>query len=86
MPDAIFEDHGEGNGEQGERLPATYANFLILNGAVLVPTYGQPEKDSEAMQILQQAFPEREIVPIDARTIIRQHGSVHCLTMQIPDW
>ena len=86
MPDAIFEEHEEENGEQGERLPATYANFLILNGAVLVPTYGQPEKDSEAMQILQQAFPEREIVPIDARTIIRQHGSVHCLTMQIPDW
>ena len=68
---------------QGERLPATYANFLVINGAVLVPTYGQPEKDDEALRIVGQAFPDREIVPIDARTIIRQHGSVHCMTMQV---
>ena len=68
---------------QGERLPATYANFLVINGAVLVPTYGQPEKDGEALRIVGQAFPDREIVPIDARTIIRQHGSVHCMTMQV---
>ncbi len=69
---------------QGERLPATYANFLVINGAVLVPTYDQPEKDAEALRVVQQAFPDREMVPIDARTIIRQHGSVHCLTMQVP--
>ena len=69
--------------ECGERLPATYANFLVINGAVLVPTYGQPEKDDEALRIVGQAFPDREIVPIDARTIIRQHGSVHCMTMQV---
>ena len=69
---------------QGERLPATYANFLVINGAVLVPTYDQPEKDAEALRVVQQAFPDREMIPIDARTIIRQHGSVHCLTMQVP--
>ena len=69
---------------QGERLPATYANFLVINGAVLVPTYDQPEKDAEGLRVVQQAFPDREMIPIDARTIIRQHGSVHCLTMQVP--
>ena len=69
---------------QGERLPATYANFLVINGAVLVPTYDQPEKDAEALRVVQQAFPDREMITIDARTIIRQHGSVHCLTMQVP--
>ena len=67
-----------------ERLPATHANFLILNDAVLVPTYDQPEKDKRAMEQIQLAFPDREIIGIDSRTIIRQHGSIHCLTMQLP--
>jgi agmatine/peptidylarginine deiminase len=65
-------------------LPATYANFLIINGAVLVPTYAQPDLDAEACRIIAQAFPDREIVPIDSRSIIRQHGSIHCCTMQFP--
>ena len=76
MPDAIYDD--------GERLPATHANFLIINGAVLVPTYNQPEKDKAALDTIQEAFPDREIIGIDSRTIIRQHGSIHCLTMQLP--
>jgi len=99
MPDAIYEGQGtwdngqegsvegqeeRGKGQEAERLPATYANFLVINGAVLVPTYAQPEKDAEALRIVQQAFPDREMIGIDARTIIRQHGSVHCMTMQIP--
>ena len=67
-----------------DRLPATYANFLILNGAVLCPTYGQPDLDDEAMRIIGEAFPDREIIPIDSRPIIRQHGSIHCCTMQFP--
>lgn len=70
--------------DDGERLPATYANFLILNGAVIVPTYGQPLLDQEAITVIAEAFPGRDIIGIDARTIIRQHGSIHCLTMQIP--
>lgn len=69
----------------GERLPATYANFLIINGAVLMPTYRQPENDAKAKDILAQAFPDRQIVAIDACTAIRQHGSIHCLTMQFPE-
>ena len=90
MPDAIYEEQEEtaAEGASAEpsplRLPATYANFLVINDALLVPTYAQPEKDAEAMSIIGQAYPGRELVPIDARTIIRQHGSVHCLTMQVP--
>ena len=70
--------------DEGDRLPATYANFLIINGAVLVPTYNQPELDKKAMEIIQQAFPDREIIGIDAQVAVRQHGSLHCLTMQFP--
>jgi agmatine/peptidylarginine deiminase len=64
------------------RLPATYANYLVVNGAVLVPTYGQPDLDQEAMRIIGKAFPDREIVGIDCQAVIRQHGSLHCCTMQ----
>ena len=65
-----------------ERLPATYANYLVINDAVLVPTYNQPDLDEEATRIIQQAFPDREIVGIDCRAVIKQHGSLHCCTMQ----
>ena len=68
--------------EEGLRLPATYANFLVVNGAVLVPTYAQPDLDAEALKTIGEAFPDREIVGIDCRSIIRQHGSLHCCTMQ----
>ena len=67
----------------GERLPATYANFLIINGAVLVPTYNDPQ-DSVALERLQTAFPRRDIIGIDARPLIEQFGSLHCVTMQLP--
>ncbi|MBB3191592.1 agmatine deiminase family protein [Halomonas cerina] len=67
----------------GHRLPATYANFLIINGAVLVPMYGDAA-DSRALAALGEAFPKRDIIPIDCLSVIRQHGSLHCLTMQLP--
>jgi hypothetical protein len=67
-----------------ERLPATYANFLIINGAVLYPTYNQPTNDNRAAEILTTAFPERQIIGIDCRALIKQHGSLHCVTMQYP--
>ncbi len=70
--------------DEGERLPATYANFLVVNGAVLCPTYNQPDLDGEALRLIGQAFPDREIVGIDCRSVIRQHGSLHCCTMQFP--
>lgn len=67
----------------GERLPATYANFLIVNGAVLVPTYDDP-RDGEALAAIATCFPGREIVGVDCSVLIRQHGSLHCVTMQFP--
>jgi len=70
--------------EGDERLPASYANFLIINGAVLLPVYGLPT-DEAAINQLQKAFPDRAIVPIPCSPLIKQHGSLHCLTMQYPD-
>ncbi|MBO7552647.1 MAG: agmatine deiminase family protein [Bacteroidaceae bacterium] len=69
--------------EDGEQLPATYANFLILNDAVLYPIY-QQTADAQAREVLQAAFPKKEIVGVDCRPLICQHGSLHCITMQYP--
>ena len=74
MVDAVYD-------ENGDRLPATYANFLIINDAVLMPTYNSP-KDEIAREQLQKAFPDREIIGIDCLALIKQHGSLHCVTMQ----
>ena len=76
MTDPVFYD--------GERLPATYANYLVINGAVILPTYNQPEKDREAARVVADAYPGRDIIPVDSLTIVRQHGSIHCCTMQFP--
>ncbi|MDO5570622.1 MAG: agmatine deiminase family protein [Bacteroidales bacterium] len=76
MADAVYFDD--------ERLPATYANFLIMNEAVLYPTYNQPQKDKEARIALSLAFPGKEIIGIDCSSLIKQHGSLHCVTMQYP--
>ncbi len=67
----------------GSRVPASYANFLILNDAVLVPTYADPA-DERALAALGACFPGREIVGIDCLPVIEQYGSLHCLTMQLP--
>ena len=75
MAEPVFEDD--------YRLPATYANFLIMDNVVLLPTYST-YKDSIAKEQLQKAFPDKEIIGIDCRTLIKQHGSLHCITMQYP--
>ncbi len=67
----------------GQRLPASYANFLIINGAVLAPTYDDPA-DEAALACLQQCFPQHQIVGIPCLTLIMQYGSLHCVTMQLP--
>lgn len=77
LPKASFD-------EQAHRLPATYANFLIINGAILVPTYRDSENDLTALERIGQAFPGREIVAIDCLPLLEQHGSLHCVTMQLP--
>jgi agmatine deiminase len=75
-PKAKFDD-------EGTRLPATYANFLIINGAVLVPTYNDSPNDACALAIVKKAFPDREIIGIDCSVLILQRGSLHCVTMQM---
>ena len=77
-----FED-GEDMREVGERLAASYINFYIANHCVLLPKFGD-EHDQLAVEILKNCFPEREIVPIDARVILTGGGNIHCITQQIP--
>ncbi|HEX7048235.1 MAG TPA: agmatine deiminase family protein [Gammaproteobacteria bacterium] len=67
----------------GQRLPATYANYLVINGAVLAPSYDDPA-DHKARVVLNKAFPQHDIIMIDCRPIIRGFGSLHCITMQLP--
>ncbi len=64
-----------------ERLPATYLNFLIINSAVLVPIYSV-KQDDKALAIFRKTFKNKEIIPIDCSILIRQHGSLHCVSMQ----
>lgn len=77
MPSPVFD-------AQGERLPANYANFLITNGAVLVPAYGVPQ-DEQALAILAPCFPGREVVGVDCRGPVLIYGALHCVTMQLPE-
>ncbi|MES2488830.1 MAG: agmatine deiminase family protein [Pseudomonadota bacterium] len=77
LPAAIFD-------EDGKRLPAGYPNFLIMNGAVLVPLYGDAKNDPIALERLRPHFPNRNVIGIDCRALINQYGSLHCVTMQIP--
>ena len=68
--------------DDGRRLPASYANLLFLNEAVLVPTYGDPADDL-ALRRIADACPMHRIVPVDARPLVAQNGSLHCVSMQI---
>ncbi|GAB3377937.1 agmatine deiminase family protein [Spongiibacter taiwanensis] len=68
----------------GERLPASYANFLVINGAVLVPTYRQRENDARALSCVGEAFPDHRIIGMDCLPLIHQFGSLHCISMQVP--
>ncbi|UFH58981.1 agmatine deiminase family protein [Sulfurovum mangrovi] len=75
MSDAIYD-------EEGRRLPATYANFLITNEALIYPTYGTPQ-DKIAHEVFAAEFPDKEIIPINCLKLIEQGGSLHCSTMQV---
>lgn len=70
--------------KDGQRLPATYANFLFVGDTVLVPTYGQPTTDAAALAAVAEACPGYQVEGINCRALIEQHGSLHCVTMQIP--
>ncbi|MFC5051606.1 agmatine/peptidylarginine deiminase [Rubritalea spongiae] len=67
-----------------ETLPASYANFLIINGAVLVPTFNQTKNDDHALGILRECFPKREVIGIDCRDIVWEGGAIHCISQQQP--
>ncbi|MEO0510637.1 MAG: agmatine deiminase family protein [Verrucomicrobiota bacterium] len=69
---------------EGTRLAASYLNYLVLNGALLVPTYRQPERDGEAIEILQDCFPDREVVGFDCTDIIKEGGALHCMSQNQP--
>ena len=79
-PQPVIDVNAQG---ESRRLAASYANFLIVNGAVLMPAYGDAA-DAQAQAVLAQAFPDREIVPVPCRALIWQNGSLHCITMQLP--
>jgi agmatine deiminase len=68
----------------GHRLPASYANFLIINGAVLVPVFRQPRRDEEACEIIGNCFPGREVIPIDCLDLVLGLGTLHCISQQQP--
>lgn len=71
--------------ENGERLPATYANYLVTPKYIFMPTYNQPQTDTLACHTVKIAFPDHEVVPVECLQLIRQHGSLHCSTMQLPE-
>ena len=67
-----------------QRLPATYMNFYFVNGALLVPTFGQARRDARALAVLAHLLPKRQIVGVDCRALIWGLGAIHCLTQQQP--
>jgi len=75
MPKALYFD--------GQRLPASYANFYIANGLVLVPTFND-ENDRVALNKLSELFPDRKVVGIACRDLVLGLGTIHCMTQQQP--
>lgn len=78
LPDPIFD-------EEGNRLPATYANYLVTPTHLFMPVYSQPANDKLACMTASVAFPEHTVIPVECTTLLKQHGSLHCATMQIPE-
>ena len=68
--------------DEGQRLPTTYANYLVINGRVLMPSYGDAMLDEQAKAVLEKAFPNRSVRMVDCGILVWQHGSLHCSTMQ----
>lgn len=80
----IQDENGRLHRAAGERLAASYANFYIANGGIVAPAFGQPDDDARAVEVLQRAFPEREIVAVQTREIVLGGGNIHCITQQQP--
>ncbi len=69
---------------RGDRLPASYANYLVINHAVLVPTFGQPERDRRALEVLEHCFPDRSVYGVDCVDLVVGLGTLHCISQQQP--
>jgi agmatine/peptidylarginine deiminase len=80
----IQAEDGRANRHAGERLAASYANFYICNGGVIMPAFNIPESDDKAQKILQAAFPDKKVVAVQTREIVLGGGNVHCITQQQP--
>jgi len=78
------DDEGRKHRQPGERLAASYVNFYIANGGIIMPAFGVPEADSAAQQVLQKAFPDRTVVAMQTREIVLGGGNIHCITQQQP--
>lgn len=78
LPDPVYD-------EDGQRIPATYANYLVTDKVVFIPSYRQPHNDMLASQTIRVAYPGRKTVSVDCIALLKQHGSLHCATMQLPD-
>ena len=76
LPDPVYN-------EEGDRLPATYANYLVTEKCIYMPVYNQPANDRLACQTVRVAFPDHKVVPVECTTLLEQHGSLHCSTMQL---
>ena len=74
----------ESRQKDGQPLPMSYLNFFVANKAVILPSFGQPGPDAEALKIVSAAFPDREVIPIDCQDLILEGGALHCLTQQVP--
>lgn len=79
------DETGRANREPGERLAASYVNFYIANGGVVMPAFGVPEADAAAQAVLERAFPERQVVAVPTREIVLGGGNIHCITQQEPE-
>ena len=77
LPSPVFD-------EDGNRLPATYANYLVTQNNLFMPVYDQGENDQLAMQTVKIAFPNHNVIGINCLSLLKQHGSLHCATMQLP--
>lgn len=75
---------GRENRHAGERLAASYANFYIANGGIVMPAFSVPESDAHAQQVLQDVFPDRQVVAVQTREVVLGGGNIHCITQQQP--
>ena len=76
---------GVREGQQGQRMAASYINFYVANGGIIAPSFQAPSTDAQAKRILEQCYPDRTVVMVDSTELIVGGGNIHCMTQQQPD-